>query len=425
MLLALLACRVDRPADERVPVGIVDDSPTALPGDSTDDPTHLPGDSTPDTDPPPDTGTPEDTGFTEDELATYTAFFDTSVLHEVRITLSDDSIKSLNHDGRTYVPGDVVLDGTAYDNVGVRLKGSSTYQNLNGKAAFKIKLDEYDDSLSYGGLNRVTLNNMIGDSTQSKEVLNWHVLAQAGRRSPKASYAQVYVNDELYGLYTNLESMDHRWLRHTYPDDDDGDLWGTGSSGADFDKTNMHCGWCNWDLKSGDGNLDALVAVKEAIDASDGDFRGAMDSVVDVDDFLEYWAWNVVIGNDDGYPWHTNDIFLYGDPADGRFDFTPWGIDESFDTYIQWSGVSGRLGLACTQDATCKADVQERICADLDTWDTFDAAAFADGLWTLSGDAVTADPRRPFSAASVSSGRADLADTLADWSERMRHTVGC
>ena len=51
-----------------------------------------------------------------------------------------------------------------------------------------------------------------------------------------------------------------------------------------------------------------------------------VEELVDVDQFLEFWAAEVLLGHWDGYNGNTNNFWVYvGD--DGRLRFLPWGID--------------------------------------------------------------------------------------------------
>lgn len=128
---------------------------------------------------------------TTDKLGDGGDFFDPSVLHEVRITVPDAGLSDLRDNPREYTVADVKVDGTPLHHVGVRLKGSSSFQEFDGKPAFKLKLNEYCPGQKYAGLKRITLNNMVSDPTESQEVINYQVWAAAGLKAPRASYAQV------------------------------------------------------------------------------------------------------------------------------------------------------------------------------------------------------------------------------------------
>ena len=56
----------------------------------------------------------------------------------------------------------------------------------------------------------------------------------------------------------------------------------------------------------------------------------ALDGLIDLDQFYKFWAVETMLDHWDGYGGNNNNFFLYGNPADGKFNFLPWGIDQLF-----------------------------------------------------------------------------------------------
>jgi CotH kinase protein len=157
-----------------------------------------------------------------------------------------------------------------------------------------------------------------------KQCLGYQLFADAGIASPRCNYAQVVVNGEDLGVFSNIESVRAPVLARTF-DDDDGSLWeGTLS---DF----RH-GWTDtFDHKDGDDQrapLDELADVLET--TPDAGLLAALEPLVDVDAFLTFWAMEALIGHWDGYAGNTNNYFVYHDPDSGQLYFLPWGIDGTF-----------------------------------------------------------------------------------------------
>ncbi|MFN7143679.1 MAG: CotH kinase family protein [Myxococcota bacterium] len=398
----------------------VADTGAPVPDDSGDPIEVLPGDTAPDTVPGGD-----------DDDAIYAAFFDPTVIQTVDLVLSDAAIRTLNRgedDG--YVEGDATINGVFFPSVGVRLKGSSTYQDLDCsdgacKAAFKLKLNEFVEDQRYGDLERVTLNNMTSDYTQSKELIVYDLLHRQSQLASRASYARVTLNGQPWGLYLNIESADDRWLRRRF-EDPEGNFWGTASSWGDFYEPWLDTGWVS---KSGDGDKERLRALTAALDAYAGDFFGELSPYVNVDQWLDYWAWCAATGNYDGYPFTVNDVLVYADPADGgRFTFAPWGTDESFDeqeyTGRGWNVVSARLGTACLADPACVMELTTHIDAALTDYDATDVLGIAQAAWDLSEDDVLTDPKRPFTPDHVWYYRDYYAGVVPGYSDYVRAKVG-
>jgi hypothetical protein len=145
-----------------------------------------------------------------------------------------------------------------------------------------------------------------------------------------------------------------------------------------------------------------------------------MNGVVDMDQFLAFWAWSIVVGNSDGYPYTANDVFIYGDPSDaGRYDFAPWGMDEAWAA-MSWQYASCELGSRCLADEACAARLDTALVTALDTWDTMDVAGWAQDGFALTADIVKTDPASPYSASQIDAGREALLERLETWPKQLR-----
>lgn len=259
----LLACTASGPPRHSPPVG-TDTGAEVLP-------------PAPDTGDPPDTDTLSDSAEDARDEALYQAFFDPTTVRELRLTISDDAIRSLNRDPSEWQVADLEIDGTALQDVGVRIKGSSTLRNFRTKPSLKFKLNMFQQGQKYGTLERITINNMVEDSALSREFLDYQVFNAGGSVASHVSFAHLWVNDEDYGLYTNLESMDDHWVERRYADPS-GPLW-EANDGADFTRGGAR----GWELASGTdgGELDAAIT---ATQTRSGDFYADMNGIVDMED---------------------------------------------------------------------------------------------------------------------------------------------
>lgn len=428
MTLALPLLLVTGCVSSSLVIGADTGAPSDSPDPDTDDSAEvLPGDTS-----DSDTDTEDtDDGYTdEEEDAIYAAFFDPSVIQAVEIELSQEGIRALNGGDDEYQHADVTINGTVFYDVGVRLKGSSTYMDLDCgdgycKAGFKIKLNEFVEDQRYGDIERVTLNNMYTDYTQSKEVIVYDLLNQHSQLASRASYARVTLNGEAWGLYTNIESADERWLRRRF-EDDEGEFWGTAASYGDFYGPYLDTGWVS---KSGEGDMARIEALTAALDVYQGDFFGELGELVNVDQWLDYWGWTAAVGNYDGYPYTVNDVLIYEDPTDkGRFVFAPWGTDESWDEVQvsgrNWNVVGARLGYACLNDPACVAELKVHIGEAVDLYEATDVAGMAQAAWDLSETDVQTDPKRPYTADYVWYYRDYYEGVMPTYADYVRGQVG-
>jgi hypothetical protein len=364
---------------------------------------------------PPDTGIPEDTAADAENERLFQALFDPSTVKQVHIELDAAAIAALETDPFTYVVGAAEIEGTPLADVGVRLKGNSSFRGLDDKPALKLRFDKFAREQRYAGLKRLTLNNMVGDPSQTREVVAYHLFNAAGLSAPHAAFAQVWINGEDYGLYTALEPMDSEYVERRY-EFDEGNLW-AGNDSADLTAEGVP----HFELVTGPGGTELEDAAMVLATAAD-DYYETASEVIDMEQFLDFFAWTQVVGTMDAYPYHLNDYFLYSDPGDGgRLDWSPWGLDEAWDPLwtFQW-GHTSTVAHQCLLRDSCRVRFYDHLDAALATYETLDAASFADELDALTEPYVVGDTRRPWSVDEVRNARSELWDMLAVWSDVIR-----
>ena len=71
----------------------------------------------------------------------------------------------------------------------------------------------------YDNIDKIKLSNVIQDPSFVREVLSYDI---GGKYMPssRANYAKVYINDEYWGLYVNVESVDKDMLSGHYSSND-------------------------------------------------------------------------------------------------------------------------------------------------------------------------------------------------------------
>jgi len=345
------------------------------------------------------------------------AFYAPDAVHEVRVTLTTAARDDLQADGRTWVPAVVSVDGVLFPNAGVRRKGSTTWQGLDGKPSLKIKLREFGDGPRLVGLERLTLNNMVSDPTQAREVITLRLWRALGSVATRASFAQVWIDEEPYGLYTNIESLDDEWLQRRY-DRPDGTLWEANDE-ADFTEAGLPF----WELSEGSVDDGALLALTAAL-AEDGPFETRVAGIINLPQFLNYWATCLATGATDGYPFHLNDAYVYADPGNGgRLDFIPWGMDEAWvEPFTHWT--AGQLAASCDADAACSKALHAAAVDVLSRFEALDVDAMVTDAYATSEPLLDMDPKVPYPRAAIDAARIDLRARIAGWPEKLRADLG-
>ncbi len=242
-----------------------------------------------------------------------TRLFDSTKVHTVDIVMDDWDGFIANATSEEYADAAVVIDGEVYKNVGIRAKGNtslSTVASLGSERySFKIEFDHYDSSITYHGLDKLSLNNLIQDSTMMKDYLTYTMMNRFGVDSPLCSYVYITVNGEDWGLYLAVEGVEDSFLERNYGSDH-GELYkpdsmsfgGGRGNGRDFDMG-------DFEKREETGALE----VPEGVDASD--MPGGFDASDMPEDF------------------DPSDMFAGG--GDGRFSVGGSGMGSS-DVKLQY-----------------------------------------------------------------------------------------
>lgn len=146
--------------------------------------------------------------------------FDTSRVHTIDIVMEDWEDFIGNCESEEYSQCAVVIDGEESRNVGIRAKGNTSLSNVSAmgseRYSFKVEFDHYDSTQSYFGLDKLSLNNLIQDTTYMKDYLTYQMMGSFGVDAPLCSYAYLTVNGEDWGLYLAVEGVEEAFLQRNY-----------------------------------------------------------------------------------------------------------------------------------------------------------------------------------------------------------------
>lgn len=175
-------------------------------------------------------------------MAYETALFDTSKVHTINIIMDDWDEFTANCKSEEYYACTVVIDGETFKNVAIRGKGNTSLSQVtNDRYSYKIEFDHYTDALTYHGLDKLCLNNIIQDNSYMKDYLCYQMMQQMGVAAPLCSYAYLTVNGEDWGLYLAVEAVEESFLQRSYGSDygelykpDSTEMGGGRGNGQDF-----------------------------------------------------------------------------------------------------------------------------------------------------------------------------------------------
>ena len=176
--------------------------------------------------------------------------FDTSEVHTIDIVMDDWEDFIENCENEEYVTCTAIIDGEAYKNIGIRAKGNTSLRNVSAmnsdRYSFKLEFDHYDSGKNYYGLDKLSLNNMIQDTTYMKDYLTYQMMGEFEVDAPLCSYAYIRVNGEDWGLYLAVEGVEDAFLQRNYGNNhgslykpDSMSFGGGKGNGREFDMENF------------------------------------------------------------------------------------------------------------------------------------------------------------------------------------------
>lgn len=263
-------------------------------------------------------------------------FFDETVLHEVELLIDPSFFPQLESRDEVRVPCDIIFDGIKVRTAGIRLKGnlgSVVGQTLaEGKPSFSIKVNEFVQGNDILGVKKFTLDNSVQDLSLLSAFLGHEIFRRAGVPTSRVAYARVSVNGEYFGVYVMVESYNTDFLERHFTDgsgnlyEGPGDLLGVNE--LDLDS--------NQEINDR-SDLEALADV--LINSPNDQLIAAVSNLVDMEEFLTYWAveeltyhWDgfATFGSPFGPCCSPNNYNIYHDPSLDKFYLLPHGIDSLF-----------------------------------------------------------------------------------------------
>ena len=146
-------------------------------------------------------------------------FYDVNAIQEIKITFEQDNwryvLDSLRFNGEGLLLGAIEINGQKFNDIGVRYRGSRSFQPGNKRNSLYIKLNFIDKEQSYQGQQTVKLSSALRDPSMVREVLGYEI-ARKYMPAPRANYTKVIVNGEYYGLFVNVEPIDDAFLTHHF-----------------------------------------------------------------------------------------------------------------------------------------------------------------------------------------------------------------
>ena len=354
------------------------------------------------------------------DAATETIFLRDEV-HRIDFTLTDQAIGQINTTAENWGQATLDFDDQHYDAVGLRLKGSASFDLMNGKPAFKVDMNKGVPGTRLRTLKGFNLHNgNVFDPTRARDHISYRLAREAGLMAPRVGWADVYVNGVYFGIYMIIEQHDDQMIEANFP--------GLGETGYMFEPNESSGGgfsWGDfggggiggWDLEEGavppaPEIITALQSTDELVagNASDAAIEELWNHV-DKDNLLSYMAWESVISHTDGYKAPNNwRVFVH--PVDAKVHLVPAGAEWTWDispTPLFWGG---DLAQFCLDNRGCRRDYGARALEVAALVDDIDLRTDFEEVSDMLAPYLAADPRSRHSISTVSDQRRSTIENI-------------
>ncbi len=222
-----------------------------------------------------------------------------------------------------YVPAEIQQGSNVYSQVGLRLRGVSTFQPVDEKPNFTLKFNEFVDGQKFFGLRKIHLSNAMFDKTYVQELLAYQLFTAAGVVAQRVNFARVELNGRDLGLYVMIEGVTKDFLKLN---------WGTDEGSVyEADEADVD-GYLEQDYGKRDRHQTDLRALVAALNEPNADQQLAkLKAAIDVKLFASYVAVEILMNLWDGYSMRINNYRVFSNHQDGKVYFIPHGCDRLFD----------------------------------------------------------------------------------------------
>ena len=270
-----------------------------------------------------------------------TRLFDDSRVHSVDIIVDDWDAFLETASEEAYIPCTIVIDGEAFSDVGLRVKGNNsrrlTEQYGLDRYSLKIEFDHYDGG-TYYGLDKFSLDASFQDNSYMKTWIAFDMFAYMDVPTPLCSYTWVTVNGADWGLFLAIEEPEEAFAKRNFGSSH-GQLYKPDYTDINAENADVALRYTGEDF----GNYINIFRTAK-FDITDADRQRVVDALrilstgedletaVHVDEVLRYFTVQVFVVNLDGYLGKNgHNYFLYEDH--GILSMIPWDYNLAFGTY--------------------------------------------------------------------------------------------
>jgi len=284
--------------------------------------------------------------------------FDNDNIAEIRISIEQDSLDILfavgNEGSYEYLTADFSYESeniplTTVSNVGLRLRGA--IPRYCKKRDFKISFNKFVSGRNFYGLKKFNLRSLNRDPSIIREKICLDLLKDMNAVSTRASFVKLYINDEYWGLYLNVEQVDGNFL-NAHCGNSNGNLYKCARyanlsirEDGDYKFTFGPPEYAPHQIvrayklstnETEDDYTDLINLIDVINNTSYYNFTNDLENSFNVQSFLKAQAVSVIVGDWDGFWSNQNNYYIYHNTNTNRFEFIPRDLDLTLG--VDWGG---------------------------------------------------------------------------------------
>jgi spore coat protein CotH len=250
--------------------------------------------------------------------------YNDKIIRRIDISFEQTNWKNLltqNYQSKTDLPATLIMDGKIYPNVGVRYKGQTSYQRVTtDKKSFNITMDLVDPKQDIKGYSTLNFNNSYEDNSFMREVF-YENITRKHCPSLKATFINLYINGENYGLYPHLQALDGTYIKEWFLSNDgirwrceraggagggpgppgQGGGFGAGTSSLNYLGEDTSTYKPNYTLKHSGMNNPWSYLLRSTRALANQSNIDSLNKALDIDRTLWFLAKEILFGDDDSY----------------------------------------------------------------------------------------------------------------------------
>jgi spore coat protein H len=291
-------------------------------------------------------------GIGQTPLSGADAFFDDTVLHEIRLDINSRDWQSLkdHYLENTYYPCDMRWRDQTVRSIGIRSRGTGSRSGI--KPGLRVDFDRYTTDQKFLGLKSFILRNNTQDASNMRERISMLLFRRLGLLASREAHTKLYVNNAYVGVYTIVESIDKDFLKRNVGED------GGYLFKYDYPTEAQRYYFEDWgsnpaayvplpfkpETHEDDPRPEFIVQLAQTINqTSDAAFRTAIAEYLDLTKFIRHVAVEMFLADYDGFlgDFGMNNFYFYRFQDRKLFTFIAWDKSQAFSspTFSIWHNI--------------------------------------------------------------------------------------